>query len=380
MRIRVRHFPPTFVSLLMMCNGIMNIVFAMLPVFNLHGASDLTHVSSFVQMIPAQKANTLLTVVVGLILIAVGLGVYRRKRSAWWWALILTALLTFGSVYPVLKLKTLVLAVLSLVTLLLFHRSFSIRSKTLQTDHVIAWATVIFALGYGAIGSYLLRAQFHDLHTFVDAIYFTLVTYSTVGYGDITPATMDAKIFVSTMILVGLGAFITAVTVLIGPMIEGRIKGVFKMVNRLGSVRKHTVICGFNSLTSHLAKELLAKKEQVLFIEPSNDLAQSAKNQGFDVIVGDPTNEDILSQANVKHANHLICAQIDDAQNVLTTMTVAELKARSNKSVPHIMARIDTLEHVAKAKQAGADEVISPAVLGAKLISDVIFKNQKVTV
>lgn len=370
--LRVSSIPPTIVALLMMLNGIVNIVYAMLPVLNLH-SGDLSKVSNFIELLPAQQANTMLTVIFGIILITVGLGLYHRKRTAWWWALIMLLLLIMSSSYPDLREKTLALAAVSLIILIGFRRYFNVRNNRMQADQLIAWTSVIFAFAYGIVGSYLLRHQYSNLHTWIDAVYYTVVTYSTTGYGDITPITANAKVFTVSMILVGLGAFATAITVLLGPMIERRIKGVFKIMNRFSSAKKHTIICGFNALTEYLAEELSERGIQCVFIEPDADQSDAAKDAGYDVLTADPTNLKVLQQASINHASNIICGFIDDAKNILTTMTVHNSQEKRIGKSLNVLVRIEKPENTTKAKQVGATDVIAPAVLGAELIAKQIL-------
>ena len=81
-----------------------------------------------------------------------------------------------------------------LVLLLITHRLFKEKSeRRIGYQQLLALTSVLLALSYGMVGSYILRDQFANLKTWLDALYFTVVTYATVGYGDITPLTPQAK-------------------------------------------------------------------------------------------------------------------------------------------------------------------------------------------
>ena len=98
---------------------------------------------------------------------------------------------------------------------------------------VVAVLSIIFALAYGIGGSYLLRAEFDGIETWTDAVYFTVVTYSTLGYGDMFPLSTNARWFVVSMVSIGIGSFFTALTVLLGPLVEHRLRGVFAVLRYL---------------------------------------------------------------------------------------------------------------------------------------------------
>lgn len=365
---------PRLVSLLMIINGIVNIVVAFLPLFHLHEATkSLSEYSNLVELVPSEQANAVLTIIIGLILILLGVGLYRRSRVAWRWAVFMLALLVIGSIYPNLKQQTLLLSAISLLILILFHKVFNVRSGGIKLPTVIAWLSVLFALAYGAVGSYLLRAQFHNLHTFIDAVYYTFVTYSTIGYGDITPATPNAKLFVVTMVVIGVGAFATAVTVLIGPLMERRLRRIFRVVERFSHMSEHTVLCGYNLLTQQIAKQLQRRNITCLFIEPDKANATMAEQAGFEVLHGDASLQNTLQKASLNNCHYIICADEDDATNILITMTAkAALTKRKRKHPPKILTKIENPENIDKAKQVGADEVISPVVLGTDQVLSLV--------
>ena len=114
-----------------------------------------------------------------------------------------------------------------LVLLLLFRRSFT--RASLATGTLFALTGVLFTLGYGVLGSYVLGADFTPkLTNIIDAVYFAVVTMATVGYGDITPRTAEARLFCVSLIVLGLVVFATSLTAIIGPLIDNRMKKLLK--------------------------------------------------------------------------------------------------------------------------------------------------------
>ena len=139
----------------------------------------------------------------------------------------------------------------------LSHKQFYCRSEVkLGYAQIVALFSVLFALGYGIIGSYALRAQFNNLETWIDAVYFTFVTYSTLGFGDIHPLTAEAKIFVISMIPIGVGSFITAIATLLGPALEKRLKGVLGIMKKFQHITNHVIICGYSNVSESVIDEL----------------------------------------------------------------------------------------------------------------------------
>lgn len=300
-----------------------------------------------------------------------GRGLYKRRRSAMMSTFGVLTLSVANSAYPILIPETLILAVLFGLLLFVFRRDFYIRNPDpMRYEHLVAAASVIFSLFYGIIGSYILRDEFHGIHTIVDSIYYTLVTYSTLGYGDIVPVTTNAKIFSCSMIIIGISSFVAALTILIGPLIEKRMRGVFTIMNRFNTFKSHVIICGYNLMSIHVAKSLAESDTDCVFIESDPEVAQTIKQQGYNVIIGDSSSETDLIRANIQEAKSIICAYKDDADNIVATMAAQKFKsADPNHAGLKIVTRIDKSDNLDKAVKAGADSVVSPAVFGGQLMA-----------
>lgn len=358
---------PMVVATLMLLNGLLNIVWGFFPsVYNSHHTIKTLESIGLVSYAPYQKVSLVLTIMVGMLLITTAIGLYRKRRKAWRWAIVLLVFLNVDNIYPLVQETPLILGVISLIILILFQRQFVRFAGYMKSHVMVAWVSFLFAIAYGSIGSYLMRTQFKGLHNFVDAIYYTFVTYSTVGYGDITPQTTNARIFVVTMIIVGIGAFATIVTVLLGPMMTRRLRKVFMMVENLSHLQRHAVICGVNYMTLQIANDLKSRGVEVLFIDTDTALLNTVDQAGFEILQGDAADLQVLQYARLNHANYLICGDDDDATNILVTMTARRLlNAARGKHKAKIIAKIDKPDNVVNATQSGADETIVPALLSS---------------
>lgn len=367
---RLKNAPSRLVATLMLLNGLLNIgiLIANYWGWDAHVQNLVAWSSHFSYAM--NRANVLVTIIVALILISLALGLYRGQRSSWRWTLVFLTLLLMRNVFPAINWLPTILAAVSLVILWLSRKSFQQHGQVLQTRTFIAWASGLFAVAYGSVGSYLLRDQFNGIHNFIDSIYYTFVTYSTVGYGDIVPKTNDARLFAISMIVIGLGAFATIVSVLIAPMIEKRLKKVLNMVSHFHHLRAHAIICGVNDITLQIAKDLHAKNVAVLFID--DDAEQSARliQLSCEVLTGDPQNQTTLKAAGLKDASVLICGFQDDARNILLAMTARTVldAKHSRHQKTKIVVKLDQADRVSYAEQSGADEVIVPSVLSSRQI------------
>jgi voltage-gated potassium channel len=371
MKIKLNSYVPKLIAFSIILNGLVNLFTGIAPIFSAHYRDTFSTISKTWEILPQEQASSILSVFLGLTIIAIGSGLYHRRRTAWRWALVWVALTASNSLYPTIIPQTLVLSVIFAFTLLIYRKEFFHRgAEAMDYQHWVAWSSVAIALIYGIVGSYVLRDEFHGLHTLVDAVYYTLVTYSTLGYGDIVPVTTNAKIFTCSMIIIGVSSFVAALTVLVGPLIEKRMKGVFSFMNKFNSLKDHVIICGYNLTAAHIAKTIAGQEIDCIFIESDTEQAQNIKQAGYNVIIGDSANSKDLLRANIEAARALVCAFTNDADNIVAAMTAQNFKHHPTRRAPlKIVIRIDKEENLSKAAKVGADSVISPAVIGGELMA-----------
>jgi voltage-gated potassium channel len=365
---------PSLIAFAVIVNGVLNVVVGMSSILKLHGGIVIKHYFRYFELVPSLRVSSLLSIALGALLIMIGIGLFERKRAAWRGAFIILALMILNSIYPHLTVSTFILSIIFGILLMLFKHEFNIiNHRPMPYNQVIGIFSFIVAVTYGIVGSYLMRDQFNNIHGWLDAFYYTMETLTTVGYGDILPITNNAKIFVCSLLIVGVGSFVATVTMLFGPFFEKRVKGVVNFMNRLSNFKDHVIICGYNALTLQTAYTLVEQNIGVLFIVESPENAKQIEIKGFHAMVGDATSQDILKQAQLIYAKSLICATDNDSTNVVIAMTAKEFK--SDHSHFKIIARIEKADNIAKAKKAGADSVISPAVIGGRLMAEEVKKS-----
>jgi len=235
-----------------------------------------------------------------------------------------------------------------------------------RLKEIVAWLSIFMALLFGIFGSYVLRNQYTNLHSWVDAIYYTISTYSTVGYGDVTPITNEAKIFTSLMILIGIGSFMTTLTFVFAPMVENKLKGIFSIMSKITNIKDHVIICGYNKLGKALAISLESSKTPYLVIEKSSDKIQELEEINANFIIDSPSKKEVLIKANIKKATAVMCVFENDAENIITIMAIKEILAdtKHGKDIK-IITRIENEYNAEKYKSIGVDKIVSPAMLGA---------------
>ena len=295
----------------------------------------------------------------------VTVGLQRRKRLAWRVAIFVLPAL---AILPLTTLQTtdipLLLVILVTVPLLVWNQDRF--DQTLDLSPLqIASLLSIFGVGlYGTVGAYGLRNQFLELQSWADAVYYVIVTIATVGYGDITPVTAEAKWFSLSVILFGTGAFTVAVGALIGPAIESRMAAAFgnMTASELTLLEDHVVVLGYGTVTESVLAELEGERD-VVVVTTDTQVASELDDRGINVLTDDPTDEDTLRDARIDDARGVVVCGEDDADDVLAVIAV-----RNVAPDIRVVAAANEEKNVDKLTSVGADDVINPGTIGGQLL------------
>jgi voltage-gated potassium channel len=269
---------------------------------------------------------------------------------------------------PLTTLQTtdvpLLLVILVTYPMLVRNRDLFDRAVDLSPLQVASLSSIVGVVLYGTMGAYGLRTQFQDIATWGDAVYYVVVTIATVGYGDITPLTPEAKWFSLSIIVFGTGAFTIAVGALVGPAIESRMAAAFgnMTASDLTLLEDHVVVLGYGDVTESLLAELAGETDAVV-VTPDADVAASLDDEGVNVLTADPTAESTLSDARVDAARGVVVGSDEDARDVL-----AVIAATNVAPDVRIVAAANQEKHVDKLDAVGADEVITPGTIGGRLL------------
>lgn len=324
-------------------------------------APFLPGASAFVQF-----AGVLFAFVIGLLAV----GLRRRKRLAWRVSMVVLPGL---AVLPLTTLQTTDVPLLALVgvtvPLLVRNRDRFDQSVDLSPLQVASLSAFVAVGLYGTIGAYGLRADFLELDSWGDAVYFVIVTIATVGYGDITPTTPEAQWFALSVILFGTGAFTVAVGALVGPAIESRMATVFgnMTASELTLLEDHVVVLGHGTVTESLLAALDDETDLVV-VTPDADAASRLTSAGRNVLTGDPTDEAVLEDARVDAARGVVVGGDDDARNVLSVLA-------TNNVAPdvRVVAAASEAKHADKLTAVGADRVVNPRTVGGTLLGQSVL-------
>lgn len=207
-----------------------------------------------------------------------------------------------------------------------------------------------------------------------DAAYMTVITLSTVGYGEIEPLGPRGRLFTIALILMG----VMTIGYIVNRFTEAVIQGYFQEGIRLRQQRRimdsllgHYIICGFSRTGRQIAKEFRAEDVAFVIIDSELESVQKAQAEGYTVYQGDATLDETLLRVGVERAICIVAALPSDAENLYTVLSAKTL----NTNIRAI-ARASTEEALQKLQRGGADAVISPYITGGKRMAAAALRPQ----
>ena len=202
----------------------------------------------------------------------------------------------------------------------------------------------------------------------------TVVSLTTVGYGEVIEITgnITAQIYTMVLITFGMGIILYSISTLTAIIIEGELTGILrkkKMMNQIGKMKNHIIVCGGGETGRPVLVELAKNKELFVLIEQNEENIERCKSiDNLLYIQGDATADENLLAAGIKNASGIIVALPSDKDNLYITMTARML----NKAI-RIVSRMIDQNLAPKLKMAGADRVVSPNTIGAlRMASEMI--------
>lgn len=246
------------------------------------------------------------------------------------------------------------------------------RSLLLRLLHgALAFASVALA---GSTGYWLIG---QGRWSYADCLYMTMITLSTVGYGE-TLAGMDvvpgARAWTMAQILLGSGALIYFISSFTALVVEGDLRGALRrsrMNHAIAALSDHVIVCGSGDTGQHVVAELVASGAAFVVVERSASVVKKiADDHGKEVlhVIGDATDDDTLLRAGVARAKGLITVLADDRDNLMVTITARALSERVR-----IVAKGVLDESRSKLLRAGATSVVSPQRIGGiRMVSEIV--------
>lgn len=222
-------------------------------------------------------------------------------------------------------------------------------------------------LFYGTFG-YMTIEGWH----FLDAIYMTIITITTVGYGEIRAVSETGRVFTISLIVVGMGIMAYTLGMVAQAMVELQLRTIMgrrKLGMKIRSMKGHYIICGYGRIGRIIAQELKKKGIPLIVIDHNPETRPHLEQNDIPYIIDDATSEDVLQEAGIERAKGLVAVVLSDADNLFLTMT-----ARGLNPGLFILARADSETNQRKLLRAGANRVAMPYRIGGQRMAHTITK------
>lgn len=207
---------------------------------------------------------------------------------------------------------------------------------------------------------------------FLDALYMTIITISTVGYSEVHHVSQEGRLFTILLVFFGVGFTLYIAAAVVQFMVEGRIRiilGRRSLEKKIDRMKDHYIVCGYGRIGRVLCRDLKRKPLDLVVIEKSPELIPVMDADGVLYISGDAADEKNLIRAGIKRAKGVIAVLASDADNVFLVLTARQLDPDLL-----IIARASQEKAKSKLQAAGANTVESPYDIGAASMAQRIIR------
>jgi len=240
----------------------------------------------------------------------------------------------------------------------------TLRVRLLLPAALVVTVTVVGTAGYVLIGQ-------EQGATWLDALFMTVTTITTIGYGEIIHLGSAGRIFTMLIAILGIGSLFYSLTVVMDYLVASRMVdplGERKVQREIDKIKDHNIVAGLGRVGKQAALELHDSKTPFVTIDPSIEAQHYAHQHGYLHVLGDAADDEVLIKAGIERAKGLIVTTSDDANNLYIV-----LSARVMKSDLHIVSRAVSEASIPKLERAGADRAISPYAIGGRRLAHLIL-------
>jgi voltage-gated potassium channel len=224
---------------------------------------------------------------------------------------------------------------------------------------------LIGILAFGTLGYY----YFENMSLF-DAFYMTMITISTVGFSEIIPLTHVGRTITVIVIILGISVGTYTITLIVRWFVEGELRNIFgrlRVQKQISALKDHFIICGFGRIGRIICKELREDNIDFVVIEQDAASLEGIEHEQYLFLEMDATSEEALIKAGIMKAKGLVSVVNSDANNVFITLTAKGLRPDI-----FVLARATEDKNEEKLTRAGATRVISPYLIGARRMAEVL--------
>lgn len=228
---------------------------------------------------------------------------------------------------------------------------------------------IVSVVAVGVLGYHIIEGW-----SFTECLYMTVITISTVGFGEVRPLSAAGKLFTIGLILTGITTISTGASFIFFSIVEGAFGEAVKKRRKeqqLAKISNHFIICGLGAVGEDVVHEFIRAKEPFVVVDLNEDVLKELAEDHPRVVyvVGNAADEDVLRNAQIDRARGIIAVLGDDADNLYICLTARALNPKLR-----IIARVVHGGSIAKLKKAGADYVFSPEKIGGLRLAEAALK------
>ncbi len=218
---------------------------------------------------------------------------------------------------------------------------------------------LVLIVAIGVIGY-----EFIERWSFIDSLYMTIITITTVGFAEVHPLSEGGKLFSIFIIISGVGSALYILTATVQFILEGQFgitMGRRRMKAKIAKLKGHFILCGYGRVGQEIARTFSEEKASFVVIDNNEERLAKAEADGYICLHADATSDEVLKEAGIERARGLVSAVGNDTDNTFITLSARQLQPDL-----FIEARCSGSEAESKLLRAGADRIISPHAIGGR--------------
>jgi len=297
---------------------------------------------------------------IGVFLLIMSIGLWLRLRVAWLLSLLAGAIglaIRLQSEMPT-EIWLFSYDFVLMWSMLASYRQFDRSNVRIGT--LVALVSVLVLFGYAVFGAYHMGDQFY-------AAYVSVVTMSTVGFGDFTPTTPETRLFLVSIIILSILLLSTAIGATLIPAMVHKIEQITVGRNIKVIRNNHYIIVGYSALANNTYLELTRRHKQVTVILRHESDGTLFTATDLDIVIGDGSDLETLRKAGAEEAKAILALLDDDSENAFVILAVKELKVGAKT-----VAAVNQTKHLNRIRRVHPDMIIAPQVLGGELLTSLL--------
>jgi len=232
-----------------------------------------------------------------------------------------------------------------------------------KSSKFLAYFAILITLG--TLGFYFFGGSEWSL---IDSFYMTIITLTTVGFGEVHPLDDLGRLWTSIVIIFGVSGFLYMISEFGAELIEFRVYQENQKKRKISKMKNHYIICGYGRMGAVIAKELHDKDYPFVIVELDQNKVDKITEIGYKSVLGDATIEKTLEEAGIHKAAGIVVCLNNDPDNLFVTLT-----ARSLNHDAFLVSRCSQINNKPKLKQAGANKVVNPYTAGGHRMAELLI-------